>query len=126
MIVERGGEMEQRGAYDVAAFAGELARAPENRRLGSTLWFENDRIQVWEVLLQPGERGAFHIHDRPYFWVVVSPGRGLQRLADGTQVTRDYTMGETRYLEHSPTSALIHDLENVGDSTLRFVTVMLK
>ena len=38
---------------------------------------------------------------------------------------RDYLVGETKYLEHTPDSALIHDLENVGDSTLRFVTVEL-
>jgi hypothetical protein len=34
-------------------------------------------------------------------------------------------VGETRYLEHTPETALIHDLENIGESTLRFVTVEL-
>jgi hypothetical protein len=118
--------MEERGVFQIEQFAEELARASENRELGTTVWFENDRIQVWEVRLEPGQRGAFHIHDQTYFWVVVEPGRGLQRFANGTQVTRDYTLGETRYLEHSPQKALIHDLENVGETTLRFVTVMIK
>jgi mannose-6-phosphate isomerase-like protein (cupin superfamily) len=118
--------MEERGSFPTERYADELARAPENRELGTAVWFENDHIQVWEVRLEPGERGPFHIHDQNYFWVVVEPGRGLQRFADGTQVTRDYTLGETRYLEHSPENALIHDLENVGDTTLRFVTVMMK
>jgi hypothetical protein len=57
---------------------------------------------------------------------VIEPGRGLQRFADGTRVTRDYALGETRYLVHTREDPLIHDLENVGDSTLRFVTVELK
>jgi hypothetical protein len=57
---------------------------------------------------------------------VTEPGRGLQRFVDGTFVIRDYELGETRYLEHSPQDPLIHDLENVGDTTLRFVTVALK
>lgn len=117
--------MEQHGTYDVAHFADELSAAPHNHDLGTTLWFENDRIRVWEVRLRPGERGAFHIHDHPYFWTVVEPGRGLQRFTDGSLVIRDYALGETRYLDHSPDNALIHDLENVGDTTLRFVTVSL-
>ncbi|MDP3983642.1 MAG: hypothetical protein Q8Q52_01375 [Acidimicrobiia bacterium] len=117
--------MEEQGTYDVAEFVAELEAAPHNGQLGTTLWFENDQIRVWEVRLEPGERGAFHIHDHPYFWTVVEPGRGLQRFADGRLVVRDYTLGETRYLVHSPGNHLIHDLENVGSTTLRFVTVSL-
>lgn len=65
-------------------------------------------------------------HDQTYFWTVVEPGRGLQRFPDGTFFIRDYRLGETRYLVHSPENALVHDLENVGDTTIWFVTVELK
>jgi hypothetical protein len=123
--MQPGPEIVQEGAYDRGLFAGELTAAPGNHQLGTTMWFENERIRVWEVLLQPGERGAFHAHTTNYFWTVVEPGRGLQRFADGTFIVRDYRLGETRYLEHTPETALIHDLENVGDTTLRFVTVEL-
>ncbi len=116
---------EERGTFDREAFAGELLAATENRQLGTSLWFENDHVQVFEVRLEPGERGPFHLHDRTYFWTVVEPGRGLQRFADGTFVVRDYALGETKYLVNSPEEPLIHDLENVGDTTLRFVTVAL-
>jgi len=115
----------EEGAFDRDQFADELTAAPANYDLGTTMWFENDRIRVWEVLLQPGERGAFHAHTTNYFWTVVEPSRGLQRFADGTFIVRDYRLGETRYLEHTPDTALIHDLENVGETTLRFVTVEL-
>jgi hypothetical protein len=37
----------------------------------------------------------------------------------------DYALGETLYLENSAEQPLIHDLENVGDTRLRFVTVEL-
>jgi hypothetical protein len=40
-------------------------------------------------------------------------------------VVRDYLVGETKYLEHTAETALIHDLENIGDTDLRFVTVEL-
>jgi mannose-6-phosphate isomerase-like protein (cupin superfamily) len=117
---------EEHGRFDLAEFADELASAPSNHDLGTSLWFENDRVRVFEVRLEPGERGPFHVHDRTYFWTVVEPGRGRQRFADGTFVVRDYALGETRYLVHSPEDSLVHDLENVGTSPLRFVTVELK
>ena len=117
---------EEQGTFDVADFADELTAAGGNRTIGTSLWLENDHVRVFEVRLDPGERGPFHIHDHTYFWTVVEPGRGKQRFVDGTYVIRDYGLGDTRYLVHSREDALVHDLENVGDSTLRFVTVELK
>ena len=111
------------GVYEREQYSAELAAAPHNHDLGTSLWFENNRIRVWEVLLQPGERGPFHAHTSNYFWTVVEGSRGLQRFADGTFVVRDYQVGETKYLEHTPATALIHDLENIGATPLRFVTV---
>lgn len=113
------------GTFDPVAFADELATANDNHELGTTLWFENDHVRVFEVRLEPGERGPFHVHDRNYFWTVVEPGRGLQRFVDGRFVVRDYGLGETRYLVHSTEDSLVHDLENVGTTTLRFVTTEL-
>jgi len=115
----------EKGVFDPAEFSGELENASSNKELGTSVWFENDRIRVWEVLLEPGERGAFHSHTTNYFWTVVEGSQGLQRFSDGTFVVRDYLVGETKYLEHSEDDYLIHDLENVGDTRLRFVTVEL-
>jgi quercetin dioxygenase-like cupin family protein len=120
------GSAEEHGSFDASSFEAELERAASNHDLGTSLWFENDHVRVFEVRLAPGQRGPFHIHDRAYFWTVVEPGKGLQRSDDGTQVVRDYQLGETRYLTPSVEAPLIHDLENVGDSVLRFVTVELK
>jgi quercetin dioxygenase-like cupin family protein len=120
-----GSPIVEEGHFDPAEFAEELAAAPTNLAVGTTLWFENDRIKVWEVRLAPGERGPFHAHTRNYFWTVVEGGRGLQRLEDGTLAVRNYGVGDTSFLEHTPETALIHDLENVGDTVLRFVTVEL-
>lgn len=117
---------EERGTYAVEEFVQELEEALANREIGTSLWFENEHVRVFEIRLDPGQRGPFHVHDATYFWTVVEPGRGLQRFVDGTFVVRDYALGETKYLVHSPDDPLVHDLENVGDSTLRFVTVELK
>jgi beta-alanine degradation protein BauB len=123
--VEARPDIVEEGVFDTNEYVDELAAASYNFDVGTTVWFENDRIRVWEILLQPGERGAFHSHVTNYFWTVVEGSRGLQRFADGTFVVRDYLVGETKYLEHTPETALIHDLENVGNSILRFVTVEL-
>jgi beta-alanine degradation protein BauB len=123
--VEARPDIVEEGVFDPADFSEELEVAPTHKELGTSVWFENDRIRVWEVLLEPGERGAFHAHTTNYFWTVVEGSRGLQRFSDGTFVVRDYLVGETKYLEHSEEDSLIHDLENVGNTRLRFVTVEL-
>ena len=117
-------ELEE-GGFDVQEFEGELSAAPDNREIGSAVLFENDRVRVWEVRLQPGERGAFHIHDRNYFWTVVDGGIGKQRSADGTYKLRRYDTGDTSFQANTPDDSMIHDFENAGDDEIRFITVEL-
>ncbi len=123
--MEAGTELVDQGTYDPAEYAEELEAAPHNLDVGTSILFENHRIRVWDIILKPGERGPFHAHTRNYFWTVVEGSRGLQRFADGTFAVRDYLEGETKWLEHTPETALIHDLENIGNTDLRFVTVEL-
>ena len=118
-------EVLREGQFDPGEFVAELAAAPTNLDVGTALLLENHRVKVWEVRLAPGERGAFHSHTRDYFWTVVDPGEGLQRLADGTLRVRRYETGQTVFGAHSAEEPMIHDLENVGSTTLRFVTVEL-
>lgn len=113
------------GTFDRAGYAGELAAASGNLEVGTQLWFENDRIRVWEVRLRPGERTPFHAHTRRYFWTVVDGGVGRQRTADGKVIVREYHTGDTSYSEHTPDQPQVHDLENAGHGQLRFVTVEL-
>jgi hypothetical protein len=118
-------EIVDEGTFDPGEFEDELAAASSNFDVGTRLLFENERVKVWEIRLAPGERGAFHAHTRRYFWTVVEAGVGRQRSPDGTFTVRRYEVGDTQYSEHSPAEPMIHDLENVGDTTLRFVTVEL-
>lgn len=113
------------GTFDVEEFADELDAASGNRHIGSRVLFENERVRVWEVRLQPGERGEFHIHDRHYFWTVVDGGIGKQRSADGTYKLRRYDTGDTSFQANTPDDAMIHDFENAGEAVIRFITVEL-
>jgi oxalate decarboxylase/phosphoglucose isomerase-like protein (cupin superfamily) len=112
-------------ALDLIAFAEELSAAREHVQIGTSLWFENERVRVWEVRLDPGEGAPFHAHVHPYFWTCVAAGIGRQRSSDGAIRILGYEEGDTNYSEHSIDDSLIHDLRNVGDTVLRFVTVEL-
>jgi hypothetical protein len=113
----------EEGRFNVSEFAAELEVATSNVEVGSALTFENDWVRVWQVRLNPGERCAFHAHVLPYFWTCVDPGTGRQRSPDGTLKVRRYSDGETQFSPCSFVEPLIHDLENVGGTVLRFVTV---
>ena len=112
------------GTFDTAAFADELEAAEENREVATTLLLENDRVRIWDLTLEPGERAPFHCHAVPYFFVCVAGGEAVTRFPNGHLVEMTYRDGDTWFtdLEHGPE---VHDLENVGDTTLRFTTVEL-
>ena len=73
---------EERGMFEVEDFAEELRGRYEPGDRDS-LWFENDHVRVFEVRLDPGERGPFHVHDRTYFWTVVEPAEARSGSSTG-------------------------------------------
>jgi hypothetical protein len=113
----------EESTFDPAAYRVELAE-PE-QAVGTRVLLSNDRVRVWEVRLEPGERAPFHRHELPYFWSCVDAGTGRQRFGDGTLKIRRYAVGETEFSDHSTDDPKVHDLENAGESILRFVTVEL-
>lgn len=113
-------------AFDPAQFATELDTVADNRAIGTEVWFENDHVQIWDLSLQPGERVPFHTHDHTYFWTVTDAGRVMQRYDDGTSRVVDVEPGHTNFLTYEGDECTVHDLENVGDTFFRCVTVVLK
>jgi quercetin dioxygenase-like cupin family protein len=112
-----------RARFPLEDFAEELRVAPENTKVGHEIYFENDRIRVWGIDLAPGERVPFHCHQRTYFWVCTDGARGNQRFPTGDMETYDFAVGDVDFLDIAPGENLIHDLENAGDSPLRFIAV---
>jgi beta-alanine degradation protein BauB len=49
-------------------------------RVGTSVMFENDRVRVWDLALEPGESLEKHIHRVDYFYIVESGG--LIRFSD--------------------------------------------
>ena len=61
-----------------------------------------------------------------YFWTSVNGGRGRQHVHDGTTVEYTYAPGETRHETYGKDEFKVHDLENLGDQEMVFMTVEFK
>jgi quercetin dioxygenase-like cupin family protein len=108
-----------------AALKAEFAREAEqpNGCVGTELLSETEKTRVWMIRLKPGERIGFHRHVLNYFWTSVNGGRGKQHLMDGTTVEYSYYPGETRHEIYGPGEYKVHDLTNLGDQDMIFMTV---
>ena len=107
------------------ALKDEFAREAEqpNGCVGSELLSETEKTRVWMIRLKPGERIGFHRHVLNYFWTSVSGGRGRQHLMGGTTVEYSYFPGETRHETYGAGEFKVHDLTNLGDQDMIFMTV---
>jgi beta-alanine degradation protein BauB len=108
-----------------AAIAAEFERERTNNNpcVGNLLVSENERVRVWMIRLAPGERFGFHRHVLDYFWTSVTGGRGRQHVHDGTTVEYTYAPGETRHESYGSGAFKVHDLENIGDKEMVFMTI---
>jgi quercetin dioxygenase-like cupin family protein len=111
-----------------AEIAAEFERESKNPNpcVGNRLLSETERTRVWMIRLAPGERVGFHRHVLDYFWTAVTGGRGRQHVNDGTTIECDYAPGETRHESYGAGEFKVHDLENLGDRELIFMTVEFK
>lgn len=108
-----------------AAIAAEFENERKNPNpcVGSILISESERVRVWMIKLQPGERIGFHRHVLDYFWTSVNGGHGRQHVHDGTTVEYTYQPGETRHETYAAGQFKVHDLENLGDKEMVFMTI---
>jgi len=98
----------------------------QNGRIGTDLVFENGSVRVWHMTLRPGEKMPVHRHVLTYFWTAITPGRFLQRTYDGTTYESDVEAGLTHFYDVGSGEFALHNLENVGDTTMIFCAVELK
>ena len=48
-----------------------MSQEPVSPDVGTKLLFENDRVRVWDLCLQPGEGTGLHRHENDYLYVVI-------------------------------------------------------
>ena len=123
-MTDKPAERSEQSAWSADLMA-EFEREAKNPNacVGSTLLSENERVRVWEIRLQPGERIGFHRHVLNYFWTSVTGGRGRQHVIGGKTVEYTYQPGETRHETYGPGEYKVHDLENLSDQEMVFMTV---
>ena len=111
-----------------ADIAAEFAREAKNPNpcVGTQLLSENERTRVWIIRLAPGERTSFHRHVLDYFWTAISGGRGRQHMQDGSTFECTYEPGETRHEAYGAGEFKVHDLQNLSDAEMVFMTVEFK
>lgn len=100
----------------------ELQAYPVSTDVGQRLLFENDLYRFWSISLNPGERLPFHRHTRDYTWTCVQPGVALTRYGTGDVYRVEYQRGDLDFYNHQSKGDFVHDLENIGETRLEFVT----
>jgi quercetin dioxygenase-like cupin family protein len=123
-MLDKSSDRAEKSAWP-AAIAAEFEQEKRNNNgcVGSTLLSESERVRVWIIRLAPGERIGFHRHVLDYFWTAVTGGRGRQHVHDGTTVEYTYQPGETRHEVYGAGEYKVHDLENLGDKDMVFMTI---
>ncbi len=126
-MLDKPAEKKDKAAWpaDIAAEFAREAKSP-NPCVGTTLLSENERTRVWIIRLAPGERVGFHRHVLDYFWTSISGGRARQHMQDGTTLECTYSPGETRHETYGKDEFKVHDLENLSDMEMVFMTVEFK
>jgi len=123
-MLEKTTDHADRSAWPAAIMAEfEREKLNNNGCVGSTLLSESDKVRVWIIRLAPGERIGFHRHVLDYFWTSVSGGRGRQHLMDGATVEYTYQPDETRHETYGLSEYKVHDLENLGNKEMVFMTI---
>ena len=107
----------------LADLAKERAEGRSNGCVGTRLLSQTDRVRVWTIVLEPGERIGFHTHVLDYFWTAVTAGRGYARYGNDEERAVDYQQGDIEHLTYAAGESMMHDLTNIGNTKLVFVTV---
>ena len=94
--------------------------------IGSAVLFEDDRVKIWDLQIEPGQGHGMHRHSNDYILVFVGDCRLRGINADGsTRFEQDMHHGQVvhRTLEGDED---VHDALNVGDTPSRNLIIELK
>ena len=103
--------------------------------VGTKKVFENDRVIVWEMTLEPGESTGQHTHEHDYFFQVIA-GSTLETISsDGTSLgSFEFDSGSTHFLTQKGDELIYgdirvpaaHEAKNVGSDRYHEILVELK
>ena len=97
----------------------------QTRRLGDVatrLLFENERVKVWEMLLEPGESSDLHQHSMDYLLCILEGESIDADRADGNSFHLPVEPGDVFYLPRGGTETAV----NRSDKRYREILIELK
>ena len=98
---------------------------PDGKQLGdiaTEVLFENDRVKIWNLTVEPGESSDWHLHGHDYVTVVVESGTLDAEYGDGTNSQSTNSVGDFTYHgDHQ-----IHRVVNNSKTTYKNVLIELK
>jgi quercetin dioxygenase-like cupin family protein len=94
--------------------------------IGTGELFENDRVKVWDFVLEPGEAVAMHTHRRDHVIVVLEGGDLEVEYGDGRRQAYSPKPGDVHYGRVDGEVADTHDARNVGATRYRNLVIELK
>lgn len=92
--------------------------------IGTELLFEDDRIRVWQMILQPGEESPLHRHTGDYVFVYTTPSRITAFLEGQEPTTSEFDDGFVQYTAVG--GGIVHKIRNDGEEVHRQILVELK
>ncbi len=98
---------------------------PDGKNLGeiaTEVLFENDRVKIWNLIVEPGEASDWHLHGRDYVTVVVESGTLDAEYGDGTSRESTNFVGDFTYHD----SHQIHRVVNNSNTRYKNVLIELK
>jgi len=90
--------------------------------IASVVLFENERVKVWNLVVEPGEDSAWHLHERDYVTVVVEGGGLTVEYEGGAQEAGSSRAGDWRF-HHAHR---VHRVLNRTDTRYKNVLIELK
>lgn len=91
--------------------------------IGTEVLFENDRVRIWDFVVEPGESKGWHRHELPYVIVPMTDGEiEIESAITGEIVSPPTRTGETIWKD----AGEVHDLRNIGSATYRNIIIELK
>jgi len=93
--------------------------------VGTTVLFENDRVRVWEMVLDPGDTCAPHRHQHDYLMIYTTPSVIRATLDDGRPVAQHVEAGGVAYRAVGQAGLPPHQISNCGTETSRHFIVEL-
>jgi uncharacterized cupin superfamily protein len=92
--------------------------------IGKELLFENDRIRVWDMVLEPGEESSLHRHEVDYVFIYTTPSV-MTAFREGQEPeTTEYDDGYVQYTAVG--QGIVHKIRNSGREVHRQLLIEFK